>query len=97
MEPIGWISLGTGIVFILGAWTNWFNYYGDERDDECFLDYAGWVFFHFVFFKNRKAYRIFLFSVGIFFTVNTIYFCPAAKAFLKASGRILIQALYQRY
>jgi hypothetical protein len=91
METPGWIILGFGIIIILGAWTNSLNYYGDERDgDDHAADYASWALFCWVFRKNRKAFRIFLFSTGVFFTVNAINFCPAAKNFLKATARLLL-------
>ena len=95
MESPGWIILGFGIVVIIGAWTNWLNYYGDERDvdDDHVVDYGCWALFRWVFRRNRKAFRIFLFSSGIFFTLGAIGFCPAAKGFLKETVHHLLQTL----
>ena len=95
METPGWIILGFGIVIIIGAWTNCLNYYGDERDDDDYhaVDSSLWALFRWVFRRNPKAFRIFLFSSGVFFILSTIGFCPAAKDFLKETVGHLFQTV----
>ena len=83
METQGWFGLGLGIAFIIGAWTNILNYTGDPDELGDAVDTIGPFLFHFVFRKNRKAYRIFLYCAGIFFIVGSLTFCPALKEFVK--------------
>jgi hypothetical protein len=74
MDAANWICLSVGLVIILGAWTNWLNYHGDDRDGEdSVLDYTSWVLFHIVFMKNRKAYRAFLWIFGLALVFLSIY------------------------
>lgn len=87
MEPAGWIQLGIGIVVIIGAWTNVLNYTGDESDgDSIPYGYTGALIFEFIFFKNRAAYKAFLFIVGICFVIAAFYFAPAVRAYFQSSS-----------
>lgn len=86
MDVANWILLIIGLIVISGAWTNWMNYYGDERDGEDTpLDYTSWVFFHIVFMKNRKAYRAFLWILGLAIVFLSIYTSPFVEGRLQST------------
>ncbi|CAB5161730.1 hypothetical protein D3OALGA1CA_5099 [Olavius algarvensis associated proteobacterium Delta 3] len=82
MDFSAWMGLGLGVVLVVGAWTNWLNYTGDPEDlSQPSVD-TGAVLFHYVFRKNRKAYRIFLYAIGFFLIIVSLTFCHTCKIFL---------------
>jgi len=86
MDGGNWFGLILGLVFIVGAWTNWLNYYGDERDGGYDpIDNTGWVLFYIIFRKNRKAYRVFLWIMGLTMIFLSLYTCPAVEARLQST------------
>jgi len=82
MDFSAWMGLGLGVVLVVGAWTNWLNYAGDPEELNDSADYIGPFLFHYVFRKNRIAYRIFLYAMGFFLIFGSLTFCHTCKTFL---------------
>ena len=85
MEPIGWINLGIGMVIIVGAWTNWLNFSGDGKHHGNDFHPGGWFIYTFICFSNPKAYRVFLWALGIAITLSSLLFCPTIVAYFQSS------------